>query len=394
MWKRPGHRRKGKTVRISYSRYSTYRHCPQQYKLQYVDRIPTPRAVVLEFGTAMHSALRLMHDPSRIRVPSVEELIDAFAKAWNPVPPEGVEADWGLWFEEGTKILQRYHGEHAEREEGRHTIDTERFFNLPLEGGHVLTGRMDRVDVIGDKRLEVIDYKTSRRMPPLTAVDQNAQLAIYRLAAGQLYPGFEVTTTLFFVLLGQRIQTSQDEQFVKETKDDILDALTSIELEEFEPRLGGHCDWCAFRSHCPFFRAPVEPEDLDIDIAAALREYAEADVAGKEAEVRKEEAKELINRYLDQCQAERVEKSGYVAERRTYKRVTRWDLERLREALAPLGRWEAVTQVNSTALRKLAESRDLPREVRTLIEEAATYSESRQLRVRALADDEDSEETA
>ena len=82
-----------------------------------------------------------------------------------------------------------------------------------------------------------------------------------------------------------------------------------------------------------------------------------------------------------------------MAERRTYKRVTRWDLERLREALSPLGRWEAVTQVNTTALRRLAESRDLPREARKAIEEAATYSESRQLRVRALTDDDDSEET-
>ncbi|MFB3882498.1 MAG: RecB family exonuclease [Armatimonadota bacterium] len=380
-------------MRISYSRYATYRHCPQQYRLQYVDRIPTPRAAELEFGTAVHSGLKVMHDPSRVRVPSVEELIDAFAKAWNPVPPEGKAEEWQLRFQQGVELLQRYHAEHAKREEGRYTIDTERFFSLPLEGGHVLTGRIDRVDVTGDKQLEVIDYKTSRRMPPLTAVDQNPQLAIYRLAANQLYPGFKVTTTLLFVLLGQRIQTEQDEEFIRETKDDILDALTSIQLEEFEPRLGGHCDWCAFRPHCALFREPVEPEGLDIDIAAALREYAQADADGKAAYARKEAAKELINRYLDQCQTERVAESGYVAERRPYRRVTRWDVEQLRAALTPLGKWEAVTQVNTTALRRLAESRDLPREVRKLIEEAATYSESRQLRVRALADDEDSEET-
>jgi len=379
-------------MRISYSRYSTYRRCPQQYKLQYVDRVASPRVAELEFGTAMHAALRLVHDPSHIKAPPVEEVIDAFAKAWNPTPPEGMGEEWGMWFEEGVRVLRRYHAEHSERAEGRYTIDTERFFSLPLDGGHVLTGRIDRVDVTADRQLEVIDYKTSRRMPPLSSLENNAQLAIYRIAAGQLYPGFDITTTLYYVLLSQRLQPGQSDQFLRETKDDILDALVSIELEEFEPNLGRHCEWCAFRSHCVFFRAPVEPEDLEIDVEAALRDYVEADAAGKQAESCKEQAKALINRYLDRCQAERVERGGYVAERRSHPRVTGWDVERLRELLTPLGKWEAVTQVNTTALRRLAESRSLPREVARAIQEAATYAESKQLRIRSLADDDGVEE--
>ena len=79
-------------MRISYSRCSTYQRCPHQYKLQYIDRIPPPRAVELEFGSAVHAALKFMHDPSHIVVPSLDEVVNAFAKAWQEIPAgEGQE---------------------------------------------------------------------------------------------------------------------------------------------------------------------------------------------------------------------------------------------------------------------------------------------------------------
>jgi RecB family exonuclease len=379
-------------MRISYSQFRTYQRCPHAYWLQYVQRVPVPVPPELHFGAAVHDALHRMYDPGQLQMPSLEEVIDAFIQSWRGRESQVAEEKRGPYFEEGVNALRMHYEKHCQREEGRRTAATELSFSVELSGSHSLSGRIDRVDVLPERKLEVIDYKTSRRMQPVTVLENDAQLAIYRMAAGKLYPGFEITTALFFLLHDYQMEIAQTEQFLAETKDDILDAIVSIELQEFDPRPGTHCEWCAYRAHCLLFRAPVEPDNLDIDIAAALREYAEADTAGKEADARKDQAKELINRYLDQCQAERVEQSGYLAERRAYKRVTRWDIERLREILAPLGKWDAVTQVNTTALRRLADSRGVPREVRKAIEEAATYSESRMLRVRSLADDEDIED--
>jgi len=379
-------------MRISYSQFHTYQRCPHAYWLQYIQRVPVAVAPELHFGAAVHDALHRMYDPGQLQMPSLEEVIEAFIRSWRGRESQLAEETRAAYFEEGVNALRMHYERHGRREEGRRTAAAELAFSVELAGSHSLSGRIDRVDVLPDEKLEVIDYKTSRRMQPVTVLERDPQLAIYRMAASKLYPGFEITTALFFLLHDYQMTIGQTEQFLAETKEDILDAIVSIELQEFDPRPGAHCDWCAHRAHCLLFRAPAEPEELDIDIAAALRGYAEANTAEKEAEARKEQAKELINRYLDQCQAERVEKSGYVAERRAYKRVTRWDIERLREILAPLGKWEAVTQVNTTALRKLADSRGVPREVRKAIEEAATYSESKTLRIRSLADDEDIEE--
>ncbi|MCJ7749495.1 MAG: hypothetical protein MUQ65_00115, partial [Armatimonadetes bacterium] len=167
----------------------------------------------------------------------------------------------------------------------------------------------------------------------------------------------------------------------------------SIELEEFDPNPGTHCEWCAYQQQCSLFRSPEEPEDLEIDIAAALRDYAEANSTEREARARKERAQELIHAYLNQCQAERVKRGGYLAERRHYKRITSWDVARLREMLAPLGKWEDVTQISTSSVRNLLRSGEISREIKRDIEEAAEYSETQVLRVKPLLEDEDIEET-
>ncbi len=369
-------------MRISYSRFATYRMCPQQYKLQYVDRVRVPTAVQLHFGSAVHEALNFMYAPRHLRMPEVEQVVEAFVQAWRGREREVSEEQRQAYFEQGVEMLRRHWETHREREEGRSTAATEQFFNIPFDEGHLLTGRIDRVDVLPGNRLEIIDYKTSRRMPPERDMESNAQLAIYRMAADHLYPGREVTTTLVYLLHDFEMRLTQTEEFLEETRDEIREVLVGIEGEEYEPTPGTHCDWCAYREHCPLFRAPVVPEDVEVDVAALLMEYAEVETEEKEAAARRGELKTAIEEYLDRCQTERVEGGGYVAERRSYKRVARWDAERLRAALEPLGLWDRVTQVSSAAVRQVLSSGELSGGQKREIETAAEYRETKMLRVK------------
>jgi len=371
-------------VRISYSRFSTYQTCPQQYKLQYVDRIPVPTAPELVFGAAVHEALKFMYDPRHLRRPTLEEVVQAFVVAWQAREAEAPEERRQLYFEQGVDMLRRHHQTHAQQEEGRYTAATEMFFNLPFEGEHTLTGRFDRVDVRPGNRLEVVDYKTSRRMPTQQAAERDAQLAIYHMAARHLYPGQQVTTTLLYLLHDYEMRVTQTEEMLAEVQGDIRQVLSRIQVEDYDPTPGAHCDWCAYRDHCPLFRAPVVPADLEVDIAALLQEYVEVSEQEKAAGERKAELRAQIAHYLDRCQTERAEASGYVAERRKMKRIVGWDRDRLREILAPLGLWEQVTDVSSASVRALIASRRLTGGQRGQVEAAAQHSETTTLRVRPV----------
>jgi len=377
-------------MRISYSRCSTYQHCPQRYKLQYIDRIPPPRAVELEFGSAIHAALKFMYDSRHVVVPSLDDVVNEFAKAWQEIPPGEDGEARRIHFEQGVLLLTRHYQKHGARTEGRLTAATEQFFNIPFDDEHTLTGRIDRVDILPDNAIEVIDYKTSRRMPPQPTMEKDAQLAIYRMAADVLYPGREVTTTLLYVFHDYEISTQQTPEFLAEKQDEIRDAIAGIEAGAFDPKTGSHCDWCGYQAHCHLFRLPEVPPDLQhVDIAALLVEYADVDARSKEAEQRLDVLKQQIHDYLDRCKTERVASGGFVVERRTFRRVSSWDQARLRDLLNPLGLWDKITQVSTTALRDLLKSRQLSRDQKQHVESAATYADTRTLRVKRPRSDEE-----
>ena len=224
-------------------------------------------------------------------------------------------------------------------------------------------------------------------------MEKDAQLAIYRMAADVLYPGRKVTTTLLYVFHDYEMSTQQTPEFLAEKQDEIRDAIAGIEAGKFGPKIGPHCDWCGYQAHCHLFRAPEVPPDLrDVDMAALLVEYADLDAQSKQAEQRLGVLKQQIHDYLDRCKTERVASGGFVVERRTSQRVTSWDDARLRELLSPLGLWEKITQVSTTALRDLLKSRQLSREEKQQVESAATYSEIRVLRVKRPRDSEETDD--
>jgi RecB family exonuclease len=227
-------------MRISYSQCSSYQICPHQYRLHYVDRISVPAAVELHFGSAVHEALKVMYDPGHVRMPSLEEVLIAFDAAWQARRAQVDEERRQSYFEQGVAMLQRHYEKHSTREQGRCTAATELFFSLPFDLQHTLTGRIDRVDVLPDDALEVVDYKTSRRMPPQARMEKDAQLAIYRMAADQLYPGRQVTTTLLYVFHDYEMRMTQTPEFLAEKQDEIRDVIAGIQVGDFDPPGRGH----------------------------------------------------------------------------------------------------------------------------------------------------------
>jgi RecB family exonuclease len=61
-------------MRLSYSSINTYETCPQKFKFQYEDRLPTSPSPALAFGDSLHQALHRFHSRPVPVAPSLEEL--------------------------------------------------------------------------------------------------------------------------------------------------------------------------------------------------------------------------------------------------------------------------------------------------------------------------------
>ncbi len=373
-------------MRISFTRFSTYDTCPQRYKLQYVDRIPVPTAPELHFGSAVHEALRFLYDPKNLERPSLEMAVSAFIAAWRAREQDVAEERRQAYFEQGVDIIRRHYEKRFPPKDGRTVAATERQFDIALGREHTLNGRIDRIDVLPDQRVEIIDYKTGRTMPTQPMAEKDRQLAIYRMAADELYPGYKVTTIFLYLRHDFELKVDHGEEFLEETRAAVAEAVARIEVGDFDPNPGAHCDWCPYREHCPLFRAPVVPEDLEkVDIGALLREYADLKSQEKTISIRLGELKDQINAYLDACGTAQVEGNGYVAQRRAYKRIAAWDKARLKQTLEPLGLWDSVTDATSKSLKDLLSSDRLSFEQKREVEAALTWGETRTLRIKPAA---------
>ena len=135
--------------------------------------------------------------------------------------------------------------------------DLEVSFKIRITPSLTLGGRIDRVDILSDGTLEIIDYKTGQS-PKNRDVTKDAQLTVYALAASEpgIYNKKPENVIVSFYFFEDQIKISATRslgQLEKEKKEIALKA-DEISRSDFKPTPGKHCDFCEFRLICEAWR--------------------------------------------------------------------------------------------------------------------------------------------
>jgi putative RecB family exonuclease len=225
-------------VKLSYSSISTYETCPAKFKFQYEERLPTTSSPALAFGDSLHRALHRFHDRPVPVAPTLEELHELLQNEW---VSEGYRdsAEEQLYLDHGRQVLTEYHRENAST--FRIPAALEFRFTVEVEGVQ-LSGIIDRMDRIPGGGYEIIDYKTSRRLPPKAVVDRDLQLSLYWLAAREIWGIEPERLTLYYLLPGQRMTTFRTPADADELRRRIATVAERVAAGMFEPRQNPLCD--------------------------------------------------------------------------------------------------------------------------------------------------------
>lgn len=362
-------------MRISYSSLDTYQNCPLKYKFREIDKIKEPKSKEAVFGTLIHSVMKYIHTPSLLS-PNMEQALDYFSKGWNSEVYEN-EMEERAAFTQGVAIIQNYL---SRTKPSDYTIvDLESRFAIEIgaeeTGKHIVSGIIDRIDKT-EEGYEIIDYKTTRKMPSQDKVDNDIQLSIYLKAFLNRYPKEidrldKITVSLYYLKHNVKLSSKRTLEQLVTLEKTFLDVIKLIEEEKFDPILSPLCDWCGYQKICPLWKHKfVETRKLETDeVRKAIGEYLE--IKGKLSEEKSHLAKlqALILQYMEQEGVDRVfDENGIIGKslRKTYK----YDAEKLRAILEPLDKWEAVLKVDGIALRNILAV--LPSLARQEIESAKT----------------------
>lgn len=348
-------------MRLSYSSINTYETCPQKFKFQYEDRLPTSPSPALAFGDSLHQALHRFHSRPVPVAPSLEELQEMLESVW--VRDGFTDAsEERMYLDHGRQVLAQYHRENAATY--RIPAALEFRFTIEVEGVR-LAGVIDRMDRIPGGGYEIIDYKTNRRLPPQDRIDRDLQLSIYALAAKEVWGIEPERLTLYYLLPGQRMSTTRTAADADELRRRIGTVAERVGAGMFEPRENPLCDWCEFQELCPIFRHREERRNGDPAprMTEVVDEWIGLKRDGRRVYRRIDELAGLINAFCDEHNYRRLFGTDGAAIDRRPQHITAPDEAKLRAVLEPLGLWERVLSVDPAKVNALIESRTLSPDV-------------------------------
>lgn len=359
-------------MRISYSALDSYQNCSLKYKFQNIDHIKTPKSKEAVFGTTIHDTMKFIHTPG-ILSPTVDEALEHFSNAWNPTVFDSEDQERAA-FSQGVRIIQDYYQKNNPA--NFNIVDLESRFQIEIgtkSNPHIVSGIIDRIDKTADG-YEIIDYKTTKKMPSQDKVDNDLQLSVYLQAFLARYPKEvanidTITVSLYFLKHGVKLSATRTLEQLKKSEQLFLDVIAQIESGKFEPNITPLCDWCGYQNICPMWRHKFkELRKIDTaEIDTAINEYIELKSAIALTKDRMAEIQKTITQYMDQEGVERVfGEQGLIA--RSLRKTYKYDAQKIREILEPLDKWEAVLKVDGVALKQIAGV--LPFETRSEIEKA------------------------
>ena len=134
-------------------------------------------------------------------------------------------------------------------------VVVEQQFTVPL-GELRIGGRLDRVDVLPDGTIEIIDYKTGATIPTQKEVDKNLQLSFYALAATSIpQPPFgrvpeKVRLSLYFLDGQEKLSTVRTKEDLENAKKETLKVKGEIEKSNFACSGNFLCERCEYSLFC------------------------------------------------------------------------------------------------------------------------------------------------
>lgn len=314
--------------------------------------------------------------------PTLDELLNYYEENWES---EGFKSkdDEQKHFELGKKILEEFHKINSK--DYKIPIAVEYKFNVDLKG-IVLTGIIDRVDKLPSGSIEIIDYKSGKRLPSIEELNNDLQLSIYYIAAEKIWGILPEKLTIYHLRSNKTFSTHRKPDKIKETIEIMFDVLNDIEKRKFEAKESPLCSFCDFHQFCPEFAHKYEIEESpqmilgEVNIPESIKDYVQTKEKIKELKFKANEIGDAIIRYCEDKGFSRVYGEKYSV---TISKVEKkgYEEDEVKKLLEDEDLWQNVLSFNPKRLIDLLEdpnlSYELKKKLKDLEKVISTYNQLR-----------------
>lgn len=248
---------------LSPSKVVSFRDCALAFRYSVIDRIPEPPSPPAAKGTLVHRALELLYgrEPADRTVESA--LVD-LDRAWDDVmlgeEYAGIELEDPAAFRASAEeLVRRYFL--LEDPTTIRPIGLELFLSAPLNPRVNLRGIIDRLELDDDGELVVTDYKTGRVPGERFEQGRLTGVHFYSYLCEKLFGQRPARIQLLYLGEPVAIIATPSEQSTRGLERKVGAIWAAIERacerDDFRPKPGALCSWCAYRDRCPAFGGSV-----------------------------------------------------------------------------------------------------------------------------------------
>jgi DNA helicase-2/ATP-dependent DNA helicase PcrA len=151
-----------KDYRLSFSHLNQYLECPRTYFYTHILRIPAPKTAATAFGTAVHNSLeflfRSMKESPARTFPGKDLFLDFFSRQIHKQQDAFTEIEFQRRLASGLTSMAMLYDENINR--WHKDVQIEQKFEAVVSENICLNGRVDKLEVLQGRTVNLVDYKT------------------------------------------------------------------------------------------------------------------------------------------------------------------------------------------------------------------------------------------
>jgi putative RecB family exonuclease len=250
--------------RFSYSSLKTYKNCPAQFKIRYIDNVrKSDESIEAFLGKRVHEALEYLYNEVLDgRIPFFDYIVDKYNSNWQDKWHERIgivrtEKSSNYYKNLGEDCIARYYRKYAPFEEPIVGNEIELNFTLDKDSKYTIKGIIDRLDHDGSGNWIINDYKSGKRLITQNQADTDNQLALYQIGLRSNDKEIKsVKLVWHFLQHGVKVESVRTEKQLDDLSRSIKKQIDGIQSQinsggEFPAKKSNLCNWCYYWEECP-----------------------------------------------------------------------------------------------------------------------------------------------
>jgi len=247
---------------FSYSQLNTFKTCPQQYKIIYLDGVHKEHISIEAFmGKIVHGVLEWLYNHENMEKSYItfDRLCQAYDDQWTVKWHDNIyiadaRKNTDFYYSIGKRCLSNYYSRYGPTfDQCVENTELELKFSI---GGYTFRGIIDRLDHPEPGKWVVHDYKTSKHPKTELQAKNDIQLALYHIAVEQNYgPVNDISLTWHFLRFGSEVTVIHTQDQLGKLKTKLIRMVEKIiqsrdNENNFLPKETMLCNWCYLWEEC------------------------------------------------------------------------------------------------------------------------------------------------